>query len=178
MRPHLSARHVRRAPTRAAVALAIVLPVLVVLASCTPSQEFELRVHRSSLSSFSAWWLREQAARQRVPISVVRRWLDHDPAPLDAPAARRGTLDVSTDLCSASPDRGTGFDFRWPCIRHDVAWRNLRRGVLPNTRAERRRANARFEADARESCVAQPLWWRPRCLALARAYRTALDAVA
>jgi hypothetical protein len=148
-----------------------------VLASCTPRLQYEEVVHQRTLEGFSRWWTHEQAARNRVSEATIRQWLERSPARLDSSVARRGVLDVSTDLCSSSPDRGPGFDFRLPCIRHDVAWRNLRRGVAPNRRSERLRANARFEADARSTCERQPVLARPGCRALASLYRRTLDLV-
>lgn len=166
----------RRRPT----ALAIVVLGLAIgpLAACDrPPSPAELRrlVHATSLSSFAGWWERGQAQVHRTTVAQVRRWLRDRPAHLDDATARRGPWDLSTDRCSVVPDRGPSFDFRWPCIRHDFAWRNLRRldptgrrGL--NTRAERRAASLRFLADMRERCRLRPWWRRPGCETVARTY--------
>jgi hypothetical protein len=156
----------------------LVLVVSAGLSACRPDPTYEQLVHRTSLSSFARWWEHEQATRQRVDVVTIRRWMRHHPRRLDAPAARRGRVDVSTDLCSFAPDAGPVFDFRLVCVRHDVAWRNLRRGLAPNTTAERRRANVRFEADARSTCGLRPRPEQGPCRGVARLYRVVLDAVA
>jgi hypothetical protein len=169
----------RRSGPRARALAACGSVLLVVVASaCRPGPSYEHVVHRTSLAQFTSWWENEQATRQGVDVATVRWWVRHQPRRLDAPAARRGRLDVSTDLCSFAPDAGPVFDFRLACVRHDVAWRTLRRGLAPNTTAERRRANARFELDARASCATRSRLEQAPCRGVARLYRLVLDTVA
>jgi hypothetical protein len=169
----------RSGPLARTIAIASVLVVASAgLSACRADPSYEWAVHQASPADFARWWEREQAVRQGVGVATVRWWLRHRPEPLDAPAARRGYLDVSTDLCSFAPNAGPAFDFRLPCVRHDVAWRNLRRGRAPNTAAQRRRANGRFESDARASCATRSALERTPCRAVARLYRLVLDAVA
>jgi hypothetical protein len=125
----------------------------------------------------------EQAALQGVPRSTIERWVVTDPGRLDDADARRGTWDLSTDLCSFAPDTGPSFDFRWPCIRHDLAWRNLRRlqaqRAQPiDTRARRVRATDRFLADMVATCEVRTGIARTTCRAVAASYHRAVLLVA
>lgn len=164
-------------PALATLVVALTLAV-VPLAGCDrPPSPAELRrlVHATSLSSFAGWWERGQALAHRTTVAQVRTWLRRHPERLDDGAARRGPWDLSTDRCSAVPDTGPAFDFRWPCIRHDFAWRNLRRldptgARRVNTRAERRAASLRFLLDMRGRCRLVSWWHRPSCEAIARTY--------
>jgi hypothetical protein len=137
------------------------------------------RVHATSLSSFRSWWVGEQAALQRVSPATIERWLASAPGRLDDADARRGPWDLSTDRCSFAPDAGPTFDFRWPCIRHDLAWRNLARlqrqrtGPI-DTHARRVRATERFLADMRETCAARSGPARTSCRAVAATYHRAV----
>jgi hypothetical protein len=117
-----------------------------------------------------------------VSVATVDRWLAEEPGRLDAAAARRGTWNLSTDLCSFAPDRGPVFDFRVPCIRHDFAWRNLRRlqvrlGGHIDTRARRLAASEQFLRDLRWTCALRPSVQRPACRTLASAYFHAVSVV-
>lgn len=171
-------------PTRPALAVAS-LVAAVLLAGCPAGlarHELHHAVHERSPASFATWWTDAHARAQGTTAAEVRRWLDHDPDRLDAPAARRGRWDLTTDRCSASPDRGPTFDFRWPCIRHDLAWRNVRRLTPTPSAAEatalRRSANQRFRSDLAASCTSRPTWQRAACRALAEVYHGAVQLVA
>jgi hypothetical protein len=151
--------------------------------SCTPRPslgQLEHKLYATSLPSFQDWWRVEQARAQHVSLATIDRWLASTPAALDRPAARSRPWDVSTDLCSFAPNRGPVFDFRVPCIRHDFAWRNLRRlsrttpGV--DTRARRLAANRQFLRDMQWTCSRRHVTQRPACGALARTYYGAVSA--
>ncbi|MEZ5138569.1 MAG: phospholipase A2 [Acidimicrobiales bacterium] len=140
-------------------------------------------MHQTALADLARWWTTEQAALHHVPPSTIERWVASASARLDDEEARSGSWDLSTDLCSFAPDAGPGFDFRWPCIRHDLAWRNLKRldrlaGGGIDTRARRLRANERFRADLEASCRARAIVERAACRTLAAAYGRAVDLAA
>ncbi len=170
--------------TRAASLIAVVL-VTVSIASCTPKPtvaQFDRTVYATSLAAFRDWWRIEHARVQHVSPATVDRWLVAAPERLDAAAARSGTWNLSTDRCSFAPDAGPVFDFRFPCIRHDFAWRNLKRlqtrlGGSIDTRARRLAANRQFLRDMQAGCSARPVLQRPACGAVANAYFHAVSAV-
>ncbi len=174
---------VRRARSPFPLVLALFVPLLLVLSACTPSitlAELDRRVHATALPTFDRWWRGEQAAAHRVSRATVDRWVATSSARLDADAARRRAWDVSTDLCSFAPNAGPAFDFRVPCIRHDFAWRNLRRldrqaGGGINTRARRQAANRRFLTDLESTCAARPFLQRTACRGIAAAYFRAVS---
>ena len=149
-----------------AVTAVLVLFVLLGSAGCTPKPtvaELDRKVFATSLGTFD-------------------RWLASAPERLDSAAARRRPWDVSTDLCSSAPDTGPVFDFRVPCIRHDFAWRNLRRlqarlGGSIDTRARRLDASRQFLRDMEATCAARPPVQRNACRGIARAYFAAVSAV-
>ncbi|GAA3572233.1 phospholipase [Nonomuraea rosea] len=60
-------------------------------------------------------------------------------------------FDWSTDLCSGSPDRPFGFDFRMACRRHDFGYRNYKavHRFLPN----KEHVDSAFLADLRQVCA-------------------------
>ncbi|MFN8018401.1 MAG: phospholipase A2 [Acidimicrobiales bacterium] len=153
------------------------------LTACRPHpswRAYERLEHGLSLEAFSRWWIDEQADRHHVTAFQVRRWFELDPGRLDDAASRAAGWDVSTDLCSSVPDRGPSFDFRWPCVRHDFAWRNIRRLAADRAvvRQARHRADARFLADLRGRCAARPAPERVRCRAVALAYFLGVELVA
>ncbi|HRW39507.1 MAG: hypothetical protein KDB04_18630 [Acidimicrobiales bacterium] len=179
-----SPRPSRRA--RALIAVALAATIAALLGACQPPltlASLDRQVHQTSLADLARWWTAEQAALHHVSTSTVDRWVASASARLDDQAARSGAWDLSTDLCSFAPDAGPGFDFRWPCIRHDLAWRNLKRldrqaGGGVDTRARRLRANERFRADLEDSCRARGTLERPACRAVAAAYGRAVDLAA
>lgn len=170
---------------RLALGLLIALALGALTTSCTPRPtlaELDRRVYATSLDAFDRWWRSEQAAANHVSRATVDRWLASDPARLDTAAARRRLFDVSTDLCSSAPDTGPVFDFRVPCIRHDFAWRNLRRidrlaGGGVDTRARRQEASRQFLRDMDVTCSRRPLVQRPACRSVAAVYFRAVSAV-
>ena len=172
-------------PFARAVTLVVATLLVVSLASCTPKPtlaQLDRTLYATSLPSFRAWWRHEQARAQRVPVATVDRWLASSPGRLDAPAARSGPWDVSTDLCSFAPDTGPVFDFRLPCIRHDIAWRNLRRldrraGGGIDTRARRLAASRQFLRDMEATCSGRSRPQQPACRGVARTYFAAVAAV-
>ena len=170
---------------RAAVALVVILGLAVVTAGCGPRptlHALDQRVYGTSLPAFASWWQHEHAAAQRVSPSTVAVWLDRSPGRLGSAAARRGTWDLTTDLCSSAPDRGPSFDFRLACIRHDFAWRNLRRldrlaGGGIDTHARRVAATNQFLRDMQATCVPKGIVVRSACRLVAAAYHRAVLAV-
>jgi hypothetical protein len=185
--PHLPLpRHGRslRAGAMAATVVAVVLSF--VLGGCQPAltlRNLDARVHASSLDDFRSWWVAEQAALHGVARSTVTTWVRDGSPHLDDRTSRSGRWDLSTDRCSFAPDAGPGFDFRWPCVRHDLAWRNLARldrqvGGGIDTRARRLRANDRFLTDMEATCRPRSIVERAACFALAAAYAQAVDLAA
>lgn len=181
--PLISPSSVRRA--RALLATVLVAVLAASLGACQPAltlARLDERVHRTSLAELRSWWTAEQAELHRVPRATIEAWVRRGDRRLDDGAARSGPWDLSTDGCSFAPDAGPSFDFRWPCIRHDLAWRNLRRldrgtGTI-STRAQRLRANDRFRADLHDTCRGRPTIQRAACLAVASAYGRAVDLAA
>jgi hypothetical protein len=168
-----------------ATALAAIAALVLATASCTPRPtpaQLDRIVHATSLPAFRAWWRAEHARAQHVSAATVDRWLDREPARLDAALARTGAWNLSTDLCSFAPDRGPLFDFRFPCIRHDFAWRNLRRlqtrlGGHLESRSTRLAASEQFLRDMQATCALRPAVQRPGCRAVALAYFRAVSVV-
>jgi hypothetical protein len=176
---------VRPRPLVRATALVVVVVIVLSATSCTPKPtlaQLHRTVYATSLPAFRDWWRHEHARVQHVAPATVDRWLATSPERLDALAARRGTWNLSTDLCSFAPDAGPVFDFRFPCIRHDFAWRNLRRlqeqlGGDIDTRARRLEASRQFLVDMRATCAVRPAIQRPPCRAVAQAYFHAVSTV-
>ena len=158
-RPH--ARTVARPDVRRRflAGMAVALVALLGATGCTPTvspDAYRRVVHELSLPAFARWW----QAEHQVAAS---------------------TWDLSTDGCSFSPDTGPTFDFRWPCTRHDLAWRNVRRlSSHPSAAVQqrlRREANLRFLADMQARCALEPSWARPSCRAIAGLYHRTVEAV-
>lgn len=178
--------HHRPAVAGLAVALVGALAALTVLSACTPQRDrarYEHLVYELPLPEFLRWWEREQAAALHVPTSVVRAYLWSGDRQLDSAAAKGRWFDVSTDGCSSAPDAGPHFDFRAACVRHDLAWRNLRlldrrHGTRLDTVTNRLRANRRFLADMHRDCDRRATFSRFACRTTATAYLTAVDAAA
>ncbi|WP_426571244.1 phospholipase A2 [Aquihabitans sp. McL0605] len=152
------------------------------MAGCAPKPttgQLDHLLYATPLPQFQGWWISEQAAAQHVAPATVLRWWRDQPTRLDARAARTRRWDVSTDLCSSSPDTGPAFDFRAACIRHDFAWRNLKRldalwGGGIDTHARRVRATDQFLQDMRTDCVRRSPLLRAACLVVAGAYHRAV----
>ncbi|MFC4119030.1 phospholipase [Nonomuraea zeae] len=81
-------------------------------------------------------------------------------------------FDWSTDLCSSSPDRPFGFDFRMPCTRHDFGYRNYKAvGRFP---AGKEHVDSAFLADMRQVCAGYGRPARSTCEGLAWSYYQAV----
>ncbi|HWJ98578.1 MAG TPA: phospholipase A2 [Acidimicrobiales bacterium] len=168
-------------PSSSVRALLIVVVSLLTVsaASCTPKptlSELDHKLYAAPLSSFDRWWRDEQAAANRVSRATIDRWLAASPSRLDSAAARSRPWDVSTDLCSFAPDSGPSFDFRIPCIRHDFAWRNLKR-LGRSTRARRLAASEQFLRDMQSTCAHRSLVSRTACRSMAATYFQAVSVV-
>jgi hypothetical protein len=156
----------------------VVLVAAAVLAGCAPTptvRQFDKLEYATPLGEFQRWWVGEQAAAQGVATATIWRWWRDQPRRLDALAARTRPWDVSTDMCSFSPDTGPTFDFRAACVRHDFAWRNLKRlqalwGGRINTRSNRVRATDQFLRDMRLDCDRRARVARTSCRAAAAFY--------
>ncbi|HEX4818034.1 MAG TPA: phospholipase [Nonomuraea sp.] len=81
-------------------------------------------------------------------------------------------FDWSTDLCSTSPDRPLGFDFRTPCRRHDFGYRNYQ--AADQFRANKTRIDAAFYFDMRQVCAGYSRVSRATCDGLAWTYYQAV----
>ncbi|MGN6695543.1 MAG: phospholipase A2 [Aquihabitans sp.] len=159
--------------------LVLVAALALSTTACTPKPTLsglDQKLYATSLGSFDRWWRDEQAAANHTSRSTIARWLASSPSRLDSAAARRRPWDVSTDLCSFAPDTGPAFDFRIPCIRHDFAWRNLKR-LGASTRARRLRASEQFLRDMVGTCAGRPLVQRTVCRSVASTYFHAVSAV-
>ncbi|MEU8361182.1 phospholipase [Nonomuraea sp. NPDC048882] len=60
-------------------------------------------------------------------------------------------FDWSTDLCSRSPDRPLGYDFRMPCARHDFGYRNYK--AVKHFPANKAHVDEAFLYDMNQVCA-------------------------
>jgi hypothetical protein len=81
-------------------------------------------------------------------------------------------FDWSTDLCSNSPDRPFGFDFRLACWRHDFGYQNYR--ALAALAENKAHVDGAFYVDLIAVCAQQGGWKRPLCNTLAFLYYQAV----
>ena len=87
-------------------------------------------------------------------------------------AKRPGCFDWSSDDCSKSPDNPLGFDFNYPCRRHDFGYRNSKEQGRC-TEAFRKRVDDNFQKDLYDYCAQFSGWasWKGvECRRLADAY--------
>ncbi|MFZ9444102.1 MAG: phospholipase A2, partial [Ilumatobacteraceae bacterium] len=111
-----------------------------------------------------------------------------------------GTLDWSTDQCSAPIVGSTGrsFDFTAACLRHDFGYRNYKmldrlfncaqrsaNGICAEgtwsygrwwNASNRARLDTQFKKDLFGHCSSRPVWDRPTCRAWATAFHKAVRA--
>lgn len=182
MRPRPFRRQI--SPVLGALLFAIV--ALGSLVSCRVQPTLSALDHKlygTSPDAFHHWWIDAQADAQSVSPATVDQWIAYAPSRLGRVAARSGTWDLSTDLCSFAPDAGPTFDFRRACIRHDFAWRNLKRldtqrSERIDTSARRVRATGLFLADMRVACDARSGVARTTCRTVATSYHRAVLLVA
>jgi hypothetical protein len=80
----------------------------------------------------------------------------------------------TTDFCSVSPDRPSGFDFRMPCWRHDFGYRNY--NALGAFAANKTRLDDAFYFDLRAKCATYNVFVRPACYGFAWSYYQAARA--
>ncbi|MDI6101384.1 phospholipase [Actinoplanes sp. NEAU-A12] len=154
------AAHPLPARIRPARALATTaLTVAVVLGAATPayavSASEKLAVISSFTQSTAASYHRWNAARQNRPA-----WSAYG-------------FDWNTDLCSASPDRPLGFDFRLPCHRHDFGYRNYK--AVNAFATGKALVDSAFYADLRRECATSAPAARPACHSLAWTYYQAVS---
>jgi hypothetical protein len=81
-------------------------------------------------------------------------------------------FDWSTDYCSNSPDQPLGFDFRLPCWRHDVGYRNYKAVGAFSTNKPRIDDSLYF--DLKATCATYNVFVRPACNSLAWTYYQAV----
>src|SRR4051794_6490805 len=81
-------------------------------------------------------------------------------------------FDWSTDLCSSSPDRPLGFDFRMPCRRHDFGYRNYK--AVSQFPANKSHVDDAFYFDMRQVCAAYSGVSKSTCDGLAWTYYQAV----
>jgi hypothetical protein len=156
------------------------------LSACTPDQDLvaysQLEYH-TPMAAFVRWWKGEQASALHVGRATIDDWWRRGDGLLDQPAAKRRYWDVSTDFCSSSPNTGPYWDFKAPCVRHDFAWRNLKKmdarhgGHRFNTSAQRRGATEQFLEDMRSHCADRGILAKAPCLSTANLYYLAVLAV-
>jgi hypothetical protein len=79
----------------------------------------------------------------------------------------------STDFCSKSPDKPSGFDFTRPCRRHDFNYSNFKAtGIF--TSANRLTIDKAFLADMRAVCATHSYVPRQACYGIANTYYSAV----
>ncbi|GAA3648204.1 phospholipase [Nonomuraea antimicrobica] len=81
-------------------------------------------------------------------------------------------FDWSSDLCSGSPDRPLGFDFRPACRRHDFGYRNYK--ALGRFPANKEHVDSAFLFDMRQVCVEYAGARKTACDRLAWSYYQAV----
>jgi hypothetical protein len=129
-----------------------------VLGSGSPAQAATLQQKLTALSAFSAP-TSAGAAAWRSAWQNQPAWADY-------------AFDWSTDLCSSSPDRPLGFDFRMPCRRHDFGYRNYK--VVSRFPANKSRVDDAFHFDLRQVCAGYSGAAKRTCDGLAWTYYQAV----
>ncbi|TYB47387.1 phospholipase [Nonomuraea sp. PA05] len=81
-------------------------------------------------------------------------------------------FDWSTDLCSGSPDKPLGYDFRMPCVRHDFGYRNYK--AMSRFPGHKERVDQAFLFDMGRVCATYAEIRRTACDRLARSYYQAV----
>ncbi|MEV0614637.1 phospholipase [Nonomuraea sp. NPDC050404] len=142
----------KRLVGRSAVALAIVL------AYPAPAHAVTLAQKLTALSALTQPTARSAAA-WRVASGRPGTWADY-------------AFDWSTDLCSGSPDRPLGFDFRMACRRHDFGYRNYK--AVGRFVGNREHVDRAFLFDLRQVCAAYEGAIGRGCERLAWSYYTAV----
>ena len=136
----------------------------------------------------------------RVEVLMFRTPLTTFVATSQSPRGVDGTLDWSTDQCSAPIVGSTGrsFDFTAACLRHDFGYRNYKmldrlfncaqrpaNGICAEgtwsygrwwNASNRARLDAQFKKDLFAHCSSRPVWDRPTCRAWATAFHKAVRA--
>jgi len=136
----------------------LVLATAVPLGSALPAHAVTLEQKLSALSGFT---------RPTAPSAA--RWLS---AWRNRPAWADYAFDWSTDLCSSSPDRPLGFDFRMPCRRHDFGYRNYK--AVSRFPANKSRVDNAFYFDMRRVCAGYSGVAKATCDSLAWTYYQAV----
>ncbi|MGN9838885.1 phospholipase [Nonomuraea sp. H19] len=81
-------------------------------------------------------------------------------------------FDWSTDLCSSSPDKPLGYDFRMPCRRHDFGYRNYR--AVSRFPVNKSRIDDAFHFDMKQVCARYSGAAKSTCDGLAWTYYQAV----
>jgi hypothetical protein len=122
-------RAVGRSMRGTALAACALMVGLALLPSCTPEEDFAFFYSKefgSSMGAFTTWWKAEHSAAIGVSARTMEGLWAMGQG-LDGSTAKQGYWDLSTDFCSNSRDTAAHFDFKAPCVRHDFAWRNLKK---------------------------------------------------
>lgn len=144
-------------PVRAAVVMLAMASFS--LTSCSADEDlvfFSERVFHTPMSEFLVWWKAGHGGATGQPQLVDFCWTY---ACLDSAEAKAGYWDFSTDFCSnPAPDTGLYFDFKAPCMRHDVSWRNLKKmqarwGSGFDTHTKRVATSEQFKVDMYDHCA-------------------------
>ncbi|KAB8193510.1 phospholipase [Nonomuraea phyllanthi] len=121
--------------SRAALA-SVALALIAVLGLALPAHAVTLEQKLAALSAFSQP-TSTSAASWRSAWENQGAWADY-------------AFDWSTDLCSSSPDKPLGFDFRMPCRRHDFGYRNYK--DVSQFPANKSRIDDSFYFDLKQVC--------------------------
>ncbi|MFI6768321.1 phospholipase [Streptomyces sp. NPDC050355] len=85
-------------------------------------------------------------------------------------------LDYSSDGCSSSPDKPSGFNFLPACQRHDFGYRNFKKQHM-FTKRNKGIIDTKLLADMNDVCNKYGAAKRNACKAIAFQYYTAVSAV-
>lgn len=135
--------------------------LITVLANQAPAYAVTLAQKLTALSGFT----------QPTPASAVA-WRD---AWEHQQSWTAYAFDWTTDLCSSSPDRPLGFDFRMPCRRHDFGYRNYK--AVTRFPANKEHIDKAFLFDLREVCGGYAGARKTACDRLAWSYYQAVSHV-
>ncbi|WP_188191730.1 phospholipase [Nonomuraea sp. SYSU D8015] len=136
----------------------LVLPLAAVLGFALPAHAVTLEQKLAALSAFSQP-TSTSAGAWRSAWQDQAAWADY-------------AFDWSTDLCSSSPDRPLGYDFRMPCRRHDFGYRNYK--AVNQFPANKSRIDDAFYFDMRQVCSGYSGVAKSTCDGLAWTYYQAV----
>lgn len=150
--PNLPRRSVVSVVIASVVSLATIFAVAVPAFAVTPEEKLAtmLRFSQPTSASFSEWHSAQQNQGD---------WAEYG-------------FNWTTDLCSNSPDRPLGFDFRLSCTRHDFGYRNYK--AMNQFDANKARIDDAFYFDMKQICAEHGGISKSTCDGLAWTYYQAV----